>query len=443
MKSQKVLQQRKFYMALPVLVFPFITMVFWALGGGKATNVQAQEVVTTGLNTKLPDPHFNREADSWDKFALYEQARRDSLRYEEARRNDPYFITAAIDVAQRDTVKHGDVNTSLGKRKQYASLEDNERSVEEKLQEINQHLSRPPKSFAEQRAEQERAVPLTSQTPASTQSVSSGEIDRLEEMMVQMRQPGGTDPEMDQIQDVLGKILDIQHPERVKEKYNALNEEQVEKTYAVSTMPSLNPVSTMEQSQSFTPMIGDSSVAPTPLAFSKETNGFFGLDEPGETDVPTNAIEAVVHETQTVVAGSTIKMRLTSDVYLAGKLIPKDQFIYGTVTISGERLMVQINSIQSDNSLYPVSLKVYDVDGLAGIYMPGAIERDAAKQASSQSANDVQFSSMGGTQSIGIQAATAGIGAAKSLFSKKVKLVKVTVKAGYKILLFDEHAKTS
>jgi conjugative transposon TraM protein len=438
MKTQKFIQQRKFYMALPILVFPFITLIFWALGGGKASTVQAQDVKTAGLNTKLPDPHFNREAETWDKFALYEQARRDSLRYEEARRNDPYFITAAFDVQQRDTTKHGDVNTSLGKRKQYSSLQDGERSIEEKLQQINDHLSRPPKSFAEQ----QRAIASpVSTAPASTESVSSAEIDRLEQMMVQMQQPGGSDPEMDQIQDVLGKILDIQHPERAREKYNALNEEQVAKTYSVSTMPVTNPVGTMEQPQSFTPMTTDTAATPVPLAFVKETNGFFGLDEPGETDAPINAIEAVVHETQSVVAGSTIKMRLTDDVYLAGKLIPKDHFVYGTVSISGERLLVQISSIQSDNSLYPVALKVYDVDGLPGIYMPGAIERDAAKQATSQSANDVQFSSMAGTQSIGIQAASAGIGAAKSLFSKKVKLIKVTVKAGYKILLFDEHAK--
>jgi hypothetical protein len=34
-----------------------------------------------------------------------------------------------------------------------------------------------------------------------------------------------------------------------------------------------------------------------------------------------------------------------------------------------------------------------------------------------------------------VQATTAGINAAKSLLTKKAKLVKVTVKAGYKVLL--------
>jgi hypothetical protein len=41
----------------------------------------------------------------------------------------------------------------------------------------------------------------------------------------------------------------------------------------------------------------------------------------------------------------------------------------------------------------------------------------------------------------GSQAAGAGIEAAKSLLSKKVKLIKVVVKAGYQVLLRDEKQK--
>jgi hypothetical protein len=39
---------------------------------------------------------------------------------------------------------------------------------------------------------------------------------------------------------------------------------------------------------------------------------------------------------------------------------------------------------------------------------------------------------------LGAQAASAGIDAAKGLIRKKAKLVKVTVKAGYRVLLKDE-----
>ena len=66
-------------MALPVLVIPFMTMFFWALGGGKGV-VEAKTTKTIGLNTKLPDAKFNDEVNAWDKLSLYQKARRDSLK---------------------------------------------------------------------------------------------------------------------------------------------------------------------------------------------------------------------------------------------------------------------------------------------------------------------------------------------------------------------------
>jgi hypothetical protein len=72
--SQKFLQQRRFYMVLPLLVLPFITMIFWALGGGQGTQVQAQEI-KSGLNMELPGAHFDKEDELWNKFELYEQAK--------------------------------------------------------------------------------------------------------------------------------------------------------------------------------------------------------------------------------------------------------------------------------------------------------------------------------------------------------------------------------
>jgi hypothetical protein len=114
----------------------------------------------------------------------------------------------------------------------------------------------------------------------------------------------------------------------------------------------------------------------------------------------------------------------------------KDQFVFARV-LSGERLTIAITSIRDANSLLPVSLSVFDLDGMEGIYIPGAITRDAAKQASSQSIQDVQLYSM--DNSLGVQAATAGIEAAKGLFAKKAKLIKVTVKAGYQVLLKDQN----
>jgi conjugative transposon TraM protein len=152
-----------------------------------------------------------------------------------------------------------------------------------------------------------------------------------------------------------------------------------------------------------------------------------------------NAIEAVIHETQTVVTGATIKMRLLNDVFINGTTVPKDNFIYGVANLSGDRLRIQINGIRYQNHLFPVALNIYDTDGLEGVNVPGAVTRDVAKQSADRSMQNIGLS--GVDPSWQVQAAGAGVEAAKSLFSKKVKLVKVTLKAGYKILLYDEKQK--
>lgn len=45
--------------------------------------------------------------------------------------------------------------------------------------------------------------------------------------------------------------------------------------------------------------------------------------------------------------------------------------VSGLVSLENERLQVEISSIRYNNSLFPVKLEVYDMDGLAGIYIPG------------------------------------------------------------------------
>jgi conjugative transposon TraM protein len=168
--------------------------------------------------------------------------------------------------------------------------------------------------------------------------------------------------------------------------------------------------------------------------------GFFALEENSETP-EQNAIQASVHENQTIVTGSTVKLRLLNDIVVNGTVIPKDNFVFGKALLEGERLTIKIASIRYRNSLYPVELAVFDLDGMDGIRIPGAITRDVAKQSVDRSLQAIGMTSL--DPSVEAQAAGAGIEAVKSLVSKKVKLVKVMVKAGYKVLLRDEKQKQS
>ena len=103
------------------------------------------------------------------------------------------------------------------------------------------------------------------------------------------------------------------------------------------------------------------------------------------------------------------------------------------------QLKINISSIQYQDNILPVSLEVYDIDGLAGIYVPGSISRDVGKQSTDQAVSSIGVTTL--DPSLAAQATSAGIQAAKTLISKKVKLVKVTVKAGYQVFLKDNNQK--
>jgi conjugative transposon TraM protein len=150
-----------------------------------------------------------------------------------------------------------------------------------------------------------------------------------------------------------------------------------------------------------------------------------------------NTIQAVVHEDQTLVTGAVIKLRLLDGIYVNGKMIPKGSFVYGTCALNNERLNIKIASIRYLNNILPVALSVYDLDGMEGLYVPGSIGRDAAKNGVGDAVQSMQLMSM--DQSVGTQAASAGVEAAKGLFNHKVKQIKVKVKAGYEVLLKDSN----
>src|SRR5690606_36422431 len=143
--SQKFLNQRRFYMVLPLLVLPFVTMAFWALGGGQVHAVPAHDVRPSGLNTELPGARFSKDIELWDKFALYEQSKRDSLKYEEAKRNDPYYVVDPLREnpdALITTDFESKLITSLGEKGDAAEIDRNEAMINEKLEQLALQLDR-------------------------------------------------------------------------------------------------------------------------------------------------------------------------------------------------------------------------------------------------------------------------------------------------------------
>jgi conjugative transposon TraM protein len=403
-RSQAYLRKRKAMMVMPLIVIPFLTMAFWALGGGKVGT--SEKIQTQGLNLKLPNAKLSY--DFTDKLSFYDQADKDSMKLAEEMRNDPYY-------RHQDSMKNvylrelEQVNQSSSEKLKISPYDKvgspAEDKVMKKLAELNNALNQPPPPISNEDAMD------------SMKNLNFGnDVDRLEDMMQTLNKGKGDDPEIKQLDGTLEKILDIQHPERVKERI---------KERSVKTKEVVFPVTKFKEDKV--------SLLDTGKNVAGTEPGFFGSTEELSAIEDNNAIEAVVHENQSLVNGAVVKLRLLTEIKVNGSLIPKGNFVFGIASLNAERLEVEVNSIRCNQSIYPVKLKVYDIDGLPGIYIPGAITRDVAKQSADNSLQVMELSTM--DPSFKAQATAAGIGAAKNLLVKKNKLIKVFVKAGYKILL--------
>jgi hypothetical protein len=163
-----------------------------------------------------------------------------------------------------------------------------------------------------------------------------------------------------------------------------------------------------------------------------QANGFHTLGE-SSTAGNVNSVPAVIHSDQVVEAGSTVKLRLLQDVQLEGHLIPRNSFLYGTCSLAGNRLTIAATSVQYQGNLLPVSLKAFDIDGNEGLNIPGSIDRDAFKQGAAQGVSSADMLTM--SPSLGAQAAGIAIQTGKALTGRRIKTVKIHLKANYQLLL--------
>jgi len=427
-------RKKKFLMVAPLIVIPFIALLFYSLGGGRADPLAVKADTTHGLNAELPSPQLANDG-GMDKLSLYhkeEKDHQDSILHHRDR-SDTVFIPSlesggvvespfspgpTSDGAKTagSTTAATAVTLATGYRRPPPSTEEQLSQKVASLQDLlAKHaadtLAPPPMvqprrdSEAESRIAMLEAM-LQQQTPEATGDAG----------------PGGSD--LKKMDGILNKVLDIQHPELVQERIRQASAQQKGKVMAVAAQQ--------------TPMVSDLLQTPA-QALSVRTPAasaaFFELEDESSPATTTNTIAAVIHEGRTVTAGATVKIRLQQDIYIQGTLIPRGNFVYGKCSFSGDRMLVNISSITYQGNVYPVSLSVYDTGGMVGISIDASLNQDAVKDGTQQG---IQALSMGTMDpSLGAQAASAGIEAAKHLITKKVQIVKVTLKADTPIMLVD------
>jgi hypothetical protein len=349
--TDEFLKKRKFFLAIPILILPFLTMAFWALGGGKYAGSSANVIPERGIDLALPSAQF-KDNKQKDKMDIYQAAGKDtsvtkdgvSKKFVQSMGFDPNSV------AREDSVKVSKVTAPKSSADQQSA------KIEAKLAQLNRQLNQPQQeSYA-------------SQAP-------DPEVKRLHKMMRSMKSSGGEDPEMKQLSNMLTKIQAIQNPE---------------------------------------------------IARAQTT-------KKRESEIVFRAIPAIVDGKQKVKDGAAVKLKLTDTVTLKNQLLPKGHEIFGVCQISNQRLLLTIQNIRLDKQIIPVNLTVFSLDGMPGIPTPEAELGGAASSGADDAIQSMQFLSM--DQSLGAQAATGGVNAAKGLFSKKIKKIKVKLSDQYPVLL--------
>lgn len=402
--SIKFKRQRRFLMLAPLLVLPFVTLFFWAVGGGKPDKKVSAASQQKGFNLHLPEAHLKSDK-GVDKMAYYNQAAVDTIKGIGAQ-NPPFSGVPDSGMSAWHANSRQQPFTGVSP----AYRDPNEAKVYQKLDELNRALNKAGGETAI------RQMPAPVQTvPSGDAEIGSADINRLEKMMQAMQNSGDSDQAMSQLNALMDKILLAQHPERAKD------------TARVQKREASLPVA---------------KAAPGFLGniFGSDTNraamshGFLGLSTAKtQPQSQQNAFRAEIPSGQTLVSGATVKLQLDEDIMIGGAMVPRGNFVYGLASLNNERLNIIIHSIRTGNDIFPVTLEAFDEDGLAGLYIPGAIIRDVAKQSADESINGVGVTTL--DPSLAAQATSAGVQMAKSLFSKKIRLVRVSVPAGYRVWL--------
>jgi hypothetical protein len=349
----KLTKQQRMLLMGPVIVLPFLVMVFYSLGGGQGVK-RASAGGALGLNTELPGMYVDPKKEAIDKLGAYFKAEQDSMRRKQYEMRDPYRTpVSAPGVGQAAIRKDVKADELL-----------------EQLDDLRERLQAPPKVVVR---------PVMEAHPAGT---------RFLPKMPDADTPAA-DPQLEKLNIMLDKVIRIQHP-------------------------------------------GEGVRAP-------EAADRLVSEEVLPADSASNSIAAVIPVDETLVTGGTIPLRLGEDVRVHGILIQRGQWVYGTVTINGDRMQVHVRSLRDGLNIYNTDLQVYDLDGLPGIQIPGMLSRDVAKESADEGVNGLNV--LAYNSSLGASAAEAGVQAAKTFIGRKVRLVRVAVRAGYEVLLRNAQGK--
>jgi len=417
--SELLRRKRKMMLLIPVVIVPLLTIGFYALGGGREGKGSKGIVLTKGLNMSLPEAKFDAKKKGLNKMGFYKQWDQDSIKLRERRKQDPYYGWKDTGAAAAPNIGVIDRSAASGIKLETTPTDLQAGELMRKLDLLKGVLNRQQQGVVPERplAGQGIAQAYPPARGLAGSSVPFGSLLGATSALVAgppVVREGDSD--LDKLNAIMDKVLRVRYPGEAP---------------AHDSIPAGHegpPVLALTKPQ-------PTEVMTTLPSIEKEDleTGFIDLEEGSRDTLAENMIAAVVDGAQTLISGEAVALRTVADGMLGGIRVPYGTALSGKAILSGERLLITVNAVRIDNRVVPVALEVVDMDGMTGIRVKGSINRDVSKESADEAVGSLGLTSV--DASVVGQATAAGIQAAKSLMSRKIRLVRVGLPAGYRVLL--------
>lgn len=166
--------------------------------------------------------------------------------------------------------------------------------------------------------------------------------------------------------------------------------------------------------------------------------GFYTAGSTEQVVQPKNSIKACVHDAQTVVGETGVRLRLLEPAQTPSRTIPTGTLVTANAKFQGGRLQLKITSIELEGNIIPVDITIYDIDGQQGLYVPYSPEMNALTEMAgnmSQTSGTSLMLTQNAGQQVAADLSRGVVQGISDYFAKKVRTPKVTLKAGHQVFL--------
>lgn len=169
-----------------------------------------------------------------------------------------------------------------------------------------------------------------------------------------------------------------------------------------------------------------------------KNRGFYTAGSVEQMAQPKNSIKACVHDPQTVVGETGVRLRLLEPAKTPNRTIPKGTILTANAKFQGGRLQLKVTSIELEGNIIPVDITIYDLDGQQGLYVPYSPEMNALTEMAgnmSQTGGTSVMLTQNAGQQVAADLSKGVVQGISGYFAKKVRTPKVTLKAGHQVFL--------